>query len=156
MVCATGCPKSPNIILYYNYITLFLWLQYPCILQLALYTFIVSGHPFSTCAVLPNKGKHGRILIGFLPNKESISGARVNPMHYHSLGELASEEPSEPGRIVGTLHLRKPLSLRRRRLAPLLQRNRRRQQDLAGESCFRGRCARRHWRRREPSWLRGI
>ena len=57
------------------------------------------------------------MLIGFLPNKESIRGAQANPMHFHSLGELASEEPSEPGRIVGMLHLRKPLSLRRRRLA---------------------------------------
>ena len=37
-------------------------------------------------------------LIGFLPNKESIRGAWVNPMHFHSLRELASEEPSESGR----------------------------------------------------------
>ena len=64
------------------------------------------------------------MLIGFLPNKESIRGARANPMHFHSLGELASEEPSEPGRNVGMLHLRKPLPLRRRLLAPLLQRDR--------------------------------
>ena len=104
---------------------------------------------------LPNKRKRGQMLIGFLPKKESISGVRVNPMHFHSLGELASEEPSESGRNVGTLHLRKPLSLHRRRLAPLLQHNRRRQQDLAGESCICGRCAQRHWRQREPSWLRG-
>ena len=79
---------------------------------------------------LPNKGKRGRILIGFLPNKESIRGAWAYPMHFHSLGELAREEPSEPGRIVGMLYLRKSLSLWRRCLAPLLQRNRRRQQDL--------------------------
>ena len=44
---------------------------------------------------LPNKGKRGRMLFGFLPNKESIRGARANQMHFHSLGELASEEPSE-------------------------------------------------------------
>ena len=42
------------------------------------------------------------------------------------------------------------------RLAHLLQRELRRQQDLAGESCVGGRCARRHWRQREPSWLIGI
>ena len=94
---------------------------------------------------LPNKGKRGRMLIGFLPNKESIRGARANPMHFHSLGELASEE----------LHLRKPLPLRRR-LAPFLQRDWRRKQDLAGESCVGGRLARRHWRWKEPSWLTGI
>ena len=70
-----------------------------------------------------NKGKRGRMLIGFLPNKESIRGAWANPMHFHSLGELASEEPSESGKNVGTLHLRKPLSLWRRRLALLLQRD---------------------------------
>ena len=58
----------------------------------------------------------------------------MNPMHFYSLRELASEEPSESGRNVGTLHLRKPLPLRRRRLAALLQHDRRRQQDLAGES----------------------
>ena len=58
---------------------------------------------------LPNKGKRGRMLIGFLPNKESIRGAWANPMHFYSLRELASEEPSESGRNVGTLHLRKPL-----------------------------------------------
>ena len=74
------------------------------------------------------------MLIGFLPNKESIKGARVNTMHFYSLRELASEEPSKSGRNVGTLHLRKPLPLRRGRLAPLLQRDRRCQQDLAGES----------------------
>ena len=51
-------------------------------------------------------------------------------MHFYSLRELASEEPSESGRNVGTLHLRKPIPLRRRRLAALLQRDRRRQQDL--------------------------
>ena len=73
---------------------------------------------------LPNKGMHGRMLIGFLPNKESIRGARANPMHVYSLRELASEEPSESGRNVGTLLLWKPLALRRRRLAPLLQRDR--------------------------------
>ena len=67
------------------------------------------------------------MLIGFLPNKESIRGARANPKHFYSLLQLASEQPSESGRNVGTLHLRKPL-------APLLQRDRRRQQDLAGES----------------------
>ena len=83
---------------------------------------------------LPNKGKRGRTLISFLPNKESIRGARTNPMHFYSLRELASEEPSESGRNVGTLHLWKPLPLRRRRLAPLLQRDRKRQQDLTGES----------------------
>ena len=33
MVCVTGCPKSPNIILYY----IILWLHHPCILQRALY-----------------------------------------------------------------------------------------------------------------------
>ena len=76
---------------------------------------------------LPNKGKCGQMLIGFLPNKESIRGARANPMHFHSLGELASEEPSESGRNVRTLHLRKPLPLWRRLLAPLLQRDQRRQ-----------------------------
>ena len=38
-----------------------------------------------------------RMLIGFLPNKESIRGARANPMHFNSLRELASEEPSESG-----------------------------------------------------------
>ena len=65
------------------------------------------------------------MLIGFLPIKESIRGARANPMHFHSVGELASEEPSESGRNVGTLHLRKPLPLRRRLLTPLLQRDRR-------------------------------
>ena len=53
------------------------------------------------------------MLIRFLPNKESIRGAQANPMHFHSLGELASQEPSESGRNVGTLHLRKPLPLRR-------------------------------------------
>ena len=63
------------------------------------------------------------MLIGFLPNKESIRGAQTNPKHFYSLLQLASES----GRNVGTLHLRKPL-------APLLQRDRRRQQDLAGES----------------------
>ena len=73
---------------------------------------------------LPNKGKRGRMLIGFLPNKESIRGARANPMHFYSLRELASEQPSEPGRNVGTLHFRKPLPLWRRK----------RQQDLVGES----------------------
>ena len=67
------------------------------------------------------------MLIGFLPNKESLRGARANPMYFYSLRELASEEPSESGRNVGTLHLRKPLPLRRRRRAPLLQRDRRRQ-----------------------------
>ena len=46
-----------------------------------------------------------------------IRGARANPMHCHSLGELASEEPSESGRNIGTLHLRKPLPLQRRHLA---------------------------------------
>ena len=91
------------------------------------------------------------MLIGFLPNKESIKGARANPMHFHSLGELASEEPSKSGRNVGMLHLWKPLPLRRRLLAPFLQHDRRREQDLAGESCVGGRLARRHWRRREPS-----
>ena len=83
---------------------------------------------------LLNKGKRGRMLIGFLPNKESIRGAWVNPMHFYSLRELASEESSESGRNVGMLHLRKPIPLRRRRLAPFLQRDRRHQQDLAGES----------------------
>ena len=70
---------------------------------------------------LPNKGKRGRMLIGFSPNKESIRGAWVNPMHFYSLRELASKEPSESGRSIGTLHLRKPLPLQRGRLAPLLQ-----------------------------------
>ena len=28
----------------------------------------------------------------------------MNPMHFHSLGELASKEPSESGRIVRPLH----------------------------------------------------
>ena len=51
-------------------------------------------------------------------------------MHFYSLRELASEEPSESGRNIGTLHLQKPLPLRRRRLAPPLQHDRRRQQDL--------------------------
>ena len=74
------------------------------------------------------------MLIGFLPNEESIRGARANSMHFYSLRELASEEPSESGCNVGTLHLRKPLPLWRRLLAPLLQRDRKRQQDLAGES----------------------
>ena len=83
---------------------------------------------------LPNKGKRGRMLIGFLPNKESKGKVvRANSMHFYSLRELASEEPSESGRNVGMLHLQKPLPLQRRRLAPLLQRDRRRQQDLAGE-----------------------
>ena len=81
---------------------------------------------------LPNKEKRGRMLIGFLPNKESIRGARANPMHFYSLQELAIA--SKSGRNVSTLHLRKPPPLRRKRLAPLLQRDRRRQQDLAGES----------------------
>ena len=63
-------------------------------------------------------------------------------MNFHSLGELASEEPSESGRNVHTLHLRKPLPLRRRCLALLLQREQRRQQDVAGESCVGGRCTR--------------
>ena len=81
------------------------------------------------------------MLIGFLPNKESIRGARANPMYFHSLGKLASEEPGESGRNVGTLHLRKPLPLRRRLLALFLQRDRRRKQDLAGESCVGGRLA---------------
>ena len=58
---------------------------------------------------LPNKGKCGRMLIGFLPNKENIREARANPMHFHSLGKLASEEPSESGKTVCTLHLRKLL-----------------------------------------------
>ena len=35
------------------------------------------------------------MLIGFLPNKESIRGARANPMLFYSLRELASEEASE-------------------------------------------------------------
>ena len=61
---------------------------------------------------LPNKEKRGRMLIGFSPNKESIKGARANPMHFHSLGELACEEPTKPGRIVSALQLQKPLSLR--------------------------------------------
>ena len=81
---------------------------------------------------LPVKGKRGRMLFGFLPSKESIRGGQANPMHFYSLGELASEEPSESGKNVCTLHLRKPLPLRRRRLAPLLQCDQRRQQDLAG------------------------
>ena len=102
---------------------------------------------------LLKKGKRGRMLIGFLPNKESIRGARANPMHFHSLGELASEEQSKSGRIVRALHFQKPLPLRRRRFAPLLQHDQRRQQDLAGKLCVDGRCARRHWRRRE---LKGI
>ena len=63
---------------------------------------------------LPNKGKRGQMLIGFLPNKESIMEAQANPMHFYSLRELASEEPSKSGRTVGTLHLRKPLPLQRR------------------------------------------
>ena len=83
---------------------------------------------------LPNKGKRGRMLIGFLPNKESIREAQANLMHFYSLRKLASEEPSESGRNVGTLHLRKPLPQRRIHLVPLLQHDRRRQQDLAGES----------------------
>ena len=57
------------------------------------------------------------MLIGFLPNKESIRGARANPMQFYSLRELASEQPSESGRNVGTLHFQKPLPLWRRRLA---------------------------------------
>ena len=105
---------------------------------------------------LPNKEKRGRMLIGFSPNKESIKGARANPMHFHSLGELACEEPTKPGRIVSALQLQKPLSLRRRCLTPLLQCDGRHQQDLAGELCVGGRCAQQHWRQREPSWLRGI
>ena len=60
---------------------------------------------------LLNKGKRGQMLIGFLPNKESIRGVRANPMHFHSLGELASKEPRGSGRNVDMLHLRKPLSL---------------------------------------------
>ena len=44
---------------------------------------------------LPNKGKRGRMSIGFLPIKERIRGARANPMHFYSLGELASEERKE-------------------------------------------------------------
>ena len=60
---------------------------------------------------LHNKGKRGRMFIGFLPNKESIRGAWAKPMHFYSLGELASEKPSESGRNVRTLHLRKPLPL---------------------------------------------
>ena len=104
---------------------------------------------------LPNKGKRGRMLIGFLPNKESIKGARANPMHFYSLRELASEEPSESGRNVGTLHLLKPLPLRRRRLPrscnAIEGANR-----LGWLIVVGGRCARRHWRWREPSWLRGI
>ena len=51
---------------------------------------------------LPNKGKRGRMLIGFLPNKESIRGARANPMHFYSLRELASEEPSRQKRRYAT------------------------------------------------------
>ena len=72
-------------------------------------------------------------------------------MHFHSLGELASEEPSKSGRNVGTLHLRKPLPLWRRLLAPFLQRDQRRKQDLAGELCVGGRLARRHWRQRSQA-----
>ena len=33
--------------------------------------------------------------IGFLPNKESIRGARVNPVHYDSLGELARSQANQ-------------------------------------------------------------
>ena len=46
MVCATGCPKFPNIIIYLIIFLLFVWLQYPCILQLALYIYIYT----TTCA----------------------------------------------------------------------------------------------------------
>ena len=56
MVCATGCPKSPNIILYYIILYyIILWLQYPCILQLALYIlhYFMASIPlyFATCTV---------------------------------------------------------------------------------------------------------
>ena len=64
--------QSPQTLYYITLHYIILWLQYPCILQRALYTFIISVHPFSTCTVLPNKGKRGRILIGFLPNKEAL------------------------------------------------------------------------------------
>ena len=67
-------------------------------------------------------------------------------MHFYSLRELASEEPSESGRNVGALHLRKPLPLRRRRLALLLQRDRRRQQDLL---------VNRGWQKVQPTALEG-
>ena len=39
MVCATGGPKFPNIILYY----IISLMQYPCILQLALYIYIAEA-----------------------------------------------------------------------------------------------------------------
>ena len=155
MVCATGYPKSPNIILYYITIHYFMASIPLYFATCTVYIYRISASFFHVRCFAEQRKAWANI-NWFLANKESISGAWAIPMHFHSLGELASEEPSEPGRIVGTLHLRNPLSLRRRRLAPLLQRNRRRQQDLAGESCVRGRCARRHWRRREPSWLRGI
>ena len=104
---------------------------------------------------LPNKGKRGRMLIGFLPHKESIRGARANPMHFYSLRELASEEPSESGRNIGMLHLQKPLPLRRRCLAPLCNAI-----EGANKTWLvnrdRRNVRRRRWRRREPSWLRGI
>ena len=88
---------------------------------------------------LPNNGKRGRMLICFLPNMESIRGALANPMHFHSLGDLASEEPSESGRNVRIYATPPETSSSTEEFAPFLQRNRRRQQDLDGESCVGGR-----------------
>ena len=50
-----------------------------------------------SCQIRKALGERRRMLIGFLPNKESIRGAWANPMHFNSLRERASEEPSESG-----------------------------------------------------------
>ena len=62
-------------------------------------------------------------------------GGGANPMLFHSLGELASEEPSD--RVRHKRRYPTPLetsSSMEETSCPLLQRDRRRQQDLAGES----------------------
>ena len=42
---------------------------------------------------LPNKGKRGRMLIGFLPNKKSARETQANPLqHYYCLCRIASVE----------------------------------------------------------------
>ena len=44
---------------------------------------------------LPNKGKRGQMLIGFLPNKERFRGAWVNPLQFYSSGEVARSKANQ-------------------------------------------------------------
>ena len=83
------------------------------------------------CDLFAKQQKHGRKLIGFLPNKESVMRARTNPVHYHSLGELVRRHANQAETSV-RLPLWKPLPLWRRCFAHLLQCDRRHQRDLAG------------------------